>query len=89
MGGSTRAVALECLAGAVFLALAVAGFKTNLWLIAAGLAAHGVFDFFHHSLIQDPGVPQWWPGFCLSFDVPAGVFLAVLLMRRSNSASGT
>jgi hypothetical protein len=63
--------------------VAVAGFKKNLWLIVAGLAGHAVFDFFHHLFIQNPGVPVWWPGFCLSFDVLAGGFLAMLLMRRS------
>ena len=69
---STLALALECLIASVFIALAVAGFKKNLWLIAAALAGHGVFEFFHHLLIQNPGVPVWWPGFCLSFDVLAG-----------------
>jgi hypothetical protein len=38
-------------------------------------------------LIQNPGVPEWWPGFCLSFDVLAGGFLAMLLMRRSGFRS--
>jgi hypothetical protein len=37
--------------------------------------------------IHSPGVPVWWPGFCLSFDVLASGFLAVLLMRRSEAAS--
>ena len=63
------------------------GFKKNLWLIVASLAGHGVFDCFHHRFIQDPGVPVWWPGFCLSFDILAGGFLAMLLMRRSGFAS--
>jgi hypothetical protein len=70
-----------------FLAMAVAGFKKSLWLIVAALAGHGVFDFFHHLFIQNPGVPAWWPGFCLSFDVLAGGFLAMLLMRRAGFAS--
>ena len=87
MGSSTPALALESLAAAAFLALAVIGFKKNLWLTAAALAGHGVFDFFHHLLIRNPGVPVWWPGFCLSFDAFAGGFLAVLLMRRSGFAS--
>src|SRR5437016_2214819 len=26
---------------------------------------HGVFDFVHHLFIANPGVPSWWPGFCL------------------------
>lgn len=42
-------------------------------------AGHGVFDFSHHLFIKNPGVPVWWPGFCLSFDVLAGGFLAMLL----------
>jgi hypothetical protein len=28
---------------------------------------------------------MWWPGFCLSFDILAGGFLAMLLMRRPDS----
>ena len=87
IGSSTPALALESVAAAIFFAFAVVGFKKNLWLIAAALAGHGVFDFFHHLLIQNPGVPVWWPGFCLSFDVLAGGFLAMLLMRRSGFAS--
>src|SRR4051812_2053258 len=83
MGNSTPALTMESLVAGIFLTLAVAGFKKNLWLIVAGLVGHGVFDFFHHLLIHNPGLPVWWPGFCLSFDIPAGGFLALLLMRRS------
>ena len=87
MGSSTRTLAVESLMASGFFVLAVAGFKKNLWLIVAALAGHGVFDFFHHRFIQNPGVPVWWPGFCLSFDVLAGGFLAMLLMRRAGFAS--
>jgi hypothetical protein len=87
MGSSTPVLALESLAAAAFLVLAIIGFKKSLWVTAAALAGHGIFDFFHHLLIQNPGVPAWWPGFCMSFDVLAGGFLAVLLMRRSGFAS--
>ena len=87
MGNSTSAVILESVIAVVFCVLAATGFKKNLWLIVAALVGHGVFDFFHHRFIQNPGVPAWWPAFCLSFDVPAGAFLAVLLMRRSGFAS--
>lgn len=87
MGSSTTALAWECLMAGAFFTLAVAGFKTSLWLTVAGLVGHGVFDFFHHRLVQNPGVPAWWPGFCLAFDVLAGAFLAMLLMRRAGFAS--
>jgi len=87
IGSSPAALASECLVATGFLVLAVTGFKKNLWLIVTALAAHGVFDFFHHVFIQNPGVPAWWPGFCLSFDVLAAGFLAVLLIRSSKFAS--
>jgi hypothetical protein len=87
MGSSTSALILESVIAAVFFVLAAAGFKKNLWLIVAALAGHGVFDFFHHLFIQNPGVPVWWPAFCLSFDVLAGAFLALLLVRRTGFAS--
>jgi len=86
MASSTLALTIESGVAGGFLVLAVAGFKKNLWLVAAALAGHGVFDFFHRMLIQNPGVPLWWPGFCMAFDVAAAIFLAVLLARRSGFA---
>jgi hypothetical protein len=83
MGGSGQALAMELAAGSVFLVWAIVGYKTNVWLLATALAGHGVFDFVHHLLIHNPGVPPWWPGFCGSYDVVAGGCLAILLLRRS------
>ncbi len=86
MGNSAPALTVESLVAGLFLVVAVAGFKKNLWLVAAALAGHGVFDFFHHRFIENPGVPVWWPGFCMAFDILAGAFLAVLLLRRPVAA---
>ena len=82
MGASAPVVILEAVAAIAFMLLAVVGFKTSLWLVAAALAAHGVFDLFHHLIIDDPGVPRWWPDFCLAFDVVAAGYLGILLMKR-------
>jgi hypothetical protein len=41
-----------------------------------------MFDFVHHFFIDNPGVPHWWPGFCLAFDAILGLFLAVCLIRH-------
>lgn len=79
MGGSTRALVLELLAGAVFVAGAVVGLRWSLWVAASALAGHGILDFFHAALISDPGVPSWWPAFCGAYDVTAGAYLAWLL----------
>ena len=79
MGGSTRALVFELLAGTVFLAGAVVGLRWSLWVAAAALAGHGILDFFHAALISDPGVPSWWPAFCGAYDVTAAGYLAWLL----------
>ena len=79
MGESTGALVRESLAGAVFVVLAVIGFKWSLWVVVAALAGHGIFDFIHAALISNPGMPQWWPEFCLAYDVTAAAYLAWLL----------
>jgi hypothetical protein len=81
MGGSTRALALELTAMSGFVALAVIGLKRGMWIVAVGLAAHGVFDFVHADIISDPGVLACWPAFCGTYDVVAGVILAGLYRR--------
>lgn len=82
LGGSTQALVLELLIGAVFIAVAVAGFRSSLWLVAAALAAHGIFDLAHGALFINPGVPAFWPEFCLAYDVAAAAYLAWLLKRQ-------
>ncbi len=82
MAGSASALALESAALAAFLLAAVIGFKLDLRLVAAALCAHGLFDLVHARLIDNPGVPAWWPAFCLAYDVTAGAYLAGLLIAR-------
>jgi hypothetical protein len=81
MGASTHTLILEVSVGAVFLLLAAYGFKTSLWVVAAALAAHGILDLVHGSVIPNPGVPAWWPGFCLGYDVAAAAYLTWLIRR--------
>ena len=84
MGASTRTLIIESIIAGVFVWFAVLGFKGNYWLVVAALIGHGVFDFVRHFFIDNPGVPQWWPGFCLASDVVFGAWVAVLLIRRGN-----
>jgi len=79
IGGSTQALLIESTIMLAFAAFAVAGFKRSLWLAAAALAAHGVMDSLHAHLVTNPGVPEWWPGFCLGYDVGAGLWLALII----------
>ena len=82
MAGSTRALVIESAATTLFAIVAVAGFRSNLWLVAAALAAHGVFDSIHGFLVSNLGVPVWWPAFCIAFDVTLALCLGYLLYER-------
>ena len=81
MAGSNSALAAELAAGVVFVGLAIAGFRFSLWLTAAGIAGHGIFDIFHDYIIYNPGVPDFWMGFCSSIDIVLGIYLAWLLWQ--------
>lgn len=81
LGGSTHALQVELLLATGFVVLAVIGFRTSLWIAAAALAGHGLLDMVHGRLVTNPGMPSWWPAFCATYDVVAGAFLAVMLMR--------
>ena len=86
MGGSVHALGVETAVIIVFLAASIVGFKYSLWFVVAGLAAHGIFDAYHDQVIANPGVPAWWPQFCLAYDVVAAGYLAYLLLRRGVAA---
>jgi hypothetical protein len=91
LGESTRALALELLVGSVFVALAVWGFRSSLWIVVIALAAHGLLDLVHPRIITNPGVPAWWPAFCGAYDVAAAAYLASMLkigrLRAAASAN--
>ncbi len=82
MAGSGETLVAEAIPAIVFMAMATLGFRKTPWLVVAGLALHGVFDFFHHALIANPGVPVWWPGWCLAYDVVAAAYLAAVICVR-------
>jgi hypothetical protein len=85
MAGATDSFVAEVIPALVFVAMAALGFRKTPWLVVAGLALHGVFDFFHHAVIANPGVPVWWPGWCLAYDVVAAGYLAALIFIRRTS----
>jgi len=85
MGGSHYALLVESLVMTGFVVIAFLGFKFNLWVVVVALAGHGLFDLVHAHLVTNPGVPLWWPSFCLAYDVIAGGFLAGLLCHDANT----
>jgi hypothetical protein len=85
IGATGTVLEIEIAIGVGFSLLAVLGFKRNMWLVAAAIAGHGIFDLLHHLFIENPGVPVWWPGFCAAVDLILGGWLAVCLVKRTAS----
>jgi hypothetical protein len=81
MAGSLSALGPELMIFAVFAAVAAWGFRRDLRIVIAGLAAHAVMDFFHGGIVSNPGVPLWWPAWCAAYDVTAPAYLAFLVWR--------
>jgi hypothetical protein len=86
ISGSVHAVLVESAIMTVFAALAVLGFRSRLWIVAAALAGHAVFDVVHGFLVTNPGVPVWWPAFCLAYDLTAAIAMVWLLRHRPGLA---
>jgi hypothetical protein len=71
---------------AMFMAVAIAGYKRSLWLAVAGLLVHGLFDAVHGFLIENLGMPSFWPAFCAAYDLVLAGYLASLLRRTAGQA---
>ena len=86
IGGSQADVQVASLLILLFAALAIVGFRSNLWLVVGGLAAHGLLDLVYPGLVGDGGMPPFWPAFCLAYDVAAAACLAILLIVRPTAS---
>jgi hypothetical protein len=87
--GRNGVMLAEVAIAAVFIAGAVAGFKLNPWIAVVALGGHGVMDGLHHHLVHNTGVPQVWPGFCMSFDVTAAAVVAWVMLVRARHAESS
>ena len=82
LGGSSHALFWELVVAFAFSAIAIFGSLRFPLLVGAAIAAHGLFDLVHHVVIQNPGVPSWWPTFCASVDVLLGLWVMGLYYSR-------
>jgi hypothetical protein len=87
IGGDEGVLGVEIAISLGFAALAVLGFRVNLWLTVAGLLGHAGLDVFHGHVIANPGLPSWWPMFCATFDAIAGLYLLWALTSKRIDAS--
>lgn len=85
IGGDVSVMVVETGIVLFFSALALlGGFRSMVW-VGAGIFIHGVFDVAHGHLINNAGVPAWWPAYCAAVDVPLGLWVAALGWRNAAS----
>jgi hypothetical protein len=82
IGHSTDALVGETAIATVFVVVALFGALRFPLLVGIGIAVHGLFDLVHHVIIQNPGLPPWWPAFCMSIDIILGLWVIGLSRSR-------
>jgi hypothetical protein len=82
MSGSVQTVLLESIVMTGFAIAAVVGFKSSAWIVVDAPAGHGVFDALHGEVLENSGVPVWWPAFCLAYDLGAAASLVWFAKRK-------
>jgi len=65
--GRVRIIVVESVVAMAFVVVAAAGITGPAWLLAFGLAAHGVKDAWQHRTRFVSGT-RWWPPFCAAVD---------------------
>ena len=84
LSGSSHALVWELVIAVVFSTVAIIGGLFFPHTSGYGNIAHGLFDLVHDVLIENSGVPTWWPTFCGSVDVLLGLWVIVLTRSRPN-----
>jgi hypothetical protein len=65
--GRWKVIAVESGVAMAFVVIATAGVTGSAWLLAFGLAAHGVKDAWQQRRQFVSGT-RWWPPFCAAID---------------------
>jgi hypothetical protein len=84
VGDSSHALVWELAIAIAFSTVAIIGALFLPTLVGIGIIAHGLFDLVHDVIIENSGVPTWWPTFCGSLDVLLGLWVTTLTCSRPN-----
>jgi len=74
--GRVRIIVVECVVAMAFVVVAAAGITGPAWLLAFGLAAHGVKDAWQQRSRFVSGT-RWWPPFCAAVDWVVAATIAI------------
>ena len=74
--GRVRVIVVECVVAMAFVLVATAGITASAWLLAFGLAAHGVKDAWQQRRQFVSGT-RWWPPFCAAVDWVVALIIGI------------
>ncbi|HET9596420.1 MAG TPA: hypothetical protein VFP65_12600 [Anaeromyxobacteraceae bacterium] len=74
--GRVRVIVVECVVAMAFVLVAAAGITGSAWLLAFGLAAHGVKDAWQQRRQFVSGT-RWWPPFCAAVDWVVALIIGI------------
>jgi hypothetical protein len=77
--GRPLVIAVESAVATAFVVLAGVAVTGSVWLLPAGLAAHGAKDLWQHRTGFVAGT-RWWPPFCVATDWLAALVLVVAIL---------
>jgi len=78
--GRPTVIAVESSVAGAFVVLAAAGVTGSAWLLALGLAGHGVKDLWQHRTHYVANT-RWWPPFCMTIDFVAAAIIAIAIVK--------
>ena len=76
--GRPRVIAIETATAAAFVVVAAVGVTGPAWLLAVGLAGHGLKDAWQQRT-QFVANTRWWPPFCATVDWVAALIILIAL----------
>jgi hypothetical protein len=76
--GRRHVLAVETAVVSLFVIVAAVAVTGSMWLIVAGLAAHGLKDLWQHRTGFVAGT-RWWPPFCAAVDFVAAALIALAI----------
>jgi hypothetical protein len=78
--GRPTVIAVESSVAGAFVVLAAVGVTGSAWLLALGLAGHGVKDLWQHRTHYVANT-RWWPPFCMTIDFVAAAIIAIAIVK--------
>ena len=84
--GRARIIVVECVVAMAFVVIAAAGITGPAWLLAFGLAAHGIKDAWQQRRQFVSGT-RWWPPFCAAVDWVVAVIIGVEIDPRGSAST--